>query len=245
MRKKNVGLVFLDQEKAFDTVDHFYLFSVLRGFGFGATFISYIQLLYNNIFSLLKVNNILCQPFPVSRGIRQGCPLSGLLYSLAIEPLLIRLREHLHGFLPQPMVNPVKVIAYADDLCAVIHSDEDVSALVHCIHEFSLASSTKVNWKKSKALYLGPQNGATPPTLPEQLEWAWDGIFYLGVFLGTQNFVFKNWEFLINKTERRLLKWKGLLRHISYRGRTLVINNLAASMLWHIFTALQPPDFIL
>ena len=69
--------------------------------------------------------------------------------------------------------------------------------------------------------------------------------FYLGVFLGTQNFVFKNWEFLISKTERRLLKWKGLLSQISYRGRTLVINNLAASMLWHIFTALQPPDFIL
>ena len=69
--------------------------------------------------------------------------------------------------------------------------------------------------------------------------------FYLSVFLGTQNFVLKNWEFLINKTERRLLKWKELLSQISYRGRTLVMNNLAASMFWHIFTALQPPDFIL
>ena len=45
LEEKNVDLVFLDQEKGFDTVDHFYLFSVLREFGLGATFISHIQLL--------------------------------------------------------------------------------------------------------------------------------------------------------------------------------------------------------
>jgi len=229
LEQRNVGLVFLDQEKAFDTIDHFYLFSVLRGFGFGENFISHVQLLYNNTFSLLKVNNILCPPFPANRGIRQGCPLSGLLYSLAIEPLLVRLRARLLGFLPQPMANPFKVIAYADDLCAIVRSNEDVSALVHCIHEFGLASSTKVNWGKSRALHLGPQNGAIPPTLPEKLKWERDGILYLGVFLGTENFILKNWESLIIKTERR----------------TLVINNLAASMFWHVFMALQPPDLFL
>ncbi len=243
--QRNVGLVFLDQEKAFDSIDHFYLFAVLRGFGFGETFIGHVKLLYNNIFSLLKVNNILSQPFSVTRGIRQGCPLSGLLYSLSAEPLLNRLRARLQGFCPLPSANPVKTIAYADDLCAFVHSDEDICALVESTNEFTLASSVKVNWQKTKALYLGPQNGIPPPALPMQLEWAHDGVCYLGVFLGTQDFISKNWESLITKTEQRLQKWRGLLRQLSYRGRTLVINNLAASMLWHRFMALQAPGSIL
>ena len=46
---KSIGLFFIDQEHAFNSIDHKYLFAVLRGFGFGTTFISYIQLLYHNI----------------------------------------------------------------------------------------------------------------------------------------------------------------------------------------------------
>ena len=132
-----------------------------------------------------------------------------------------------------------------DDLCAVVHSDDDVCALVESINEFSLTSSTKVNWKMSKAFYLGPQNGIPPPALPGQLEWTREGIHYLGVFLGTQDFISKNWELLIAKTEEWLLKWRGLLRQLCDQGRTLVINNLAASMLRHSFKALQAPGFIL
>ena len=99
--------------------------------------------------------------------------------------------------------------------------------------------------RKSKVLYLGLQNGATPPTLPKQLEWAWDGFFFLSRRLPWHSKFRLKKLGIFNKTERRLLKLKGLLSQISYRGRTLVINNLVASMLWHIFTALQPPDFIL
>ncbi len=47
--------------------------------------------------SLLKVNGDLCAPFRVFRGIRQGCALSGMLYSLAIEPLLRKFRVELKG----------------------------------------------------------------------------------------------------------------------------------------------------
>ncbi len=45
----------------------------------------------------LRVNGGLCAPFKVCRGVRQGCSLSGILYTLAIEPLLNKLRRVLEG----------------------------------------------------------------------------------------------------------------------------------------------------
>uniref|UniRef100_A0A3B4W8S0 Reverse transcriptase domain-containing protein n=1 Tax=Seriola lalandi dorsalis TaxID=1841481 RepID=A0A3B4W8S0_SERLL len=93
----DTGLISIDQEKAFDRVEHQYLWQVLAAFGFSPGFIAKIQVLYGDIASVLKMNGGLSAPFGVQRGVRQGCPLSGMLYSLAIEPLLHKLRTGLSG----------------------------------------------------------------------------------------------------------------------------------------------------
>ncbi len=80
---------------------------------------------------MLKVGGGLSSPVPVKRGIRQGCPLSGQLYSLAIEPLLIKLKSSLKGFHIPGDVNElsVSVSAYADDVTVFITEHEDVQIL--------------------------------------------------------------------------------------------------------------------
>ena len=65
----------------------------MKSMGFGDFFISCIKLLYNDAEGLIKVCGSLTAPFPIEKGIRQGCPLSGLLYSIAIEPFLHLLRQ--------------------------------------------------------------------------------------------------------------------------------------------------------
>lgn len=82
----DVGIVSLDQEKAFDRVDHDSLFSTLRAFGFGEGFMSLLGLMYKEATRLVKVGVTLSCPVQVQRGIRQGCPISGQLYNIAIEP---------------------------------------------------------------------------------------------------------------------------------------------------------------
>lgn len=75
------------------------MFRSLKAFGFGDPFISWIKLLYAGVSTKLKVGGGLSKPVSVCRGIRQGCPLSGMLYSLAIKPLLRQLGNNLDGIL--------------------------------------------------------------------------------------------------------------------------------------------------
>ena len=93
----NVGIISIDQEKAFDRVDHSFLFATLQAFDVGEHFLSWVKLLYSDACCVVKVGGGLSRPVSVERGIRQGCPISGQLYSVAIEPLLCRLRSRLRG----------------------------------------------------------------------------------------------------------------------------------------------------
>ncbi len=245
--KLDIGFLSLDQEKAFDRVDHHYLFKTLEAFGFGTHFVSLVKLLYSDIYSMLRINGSLTRPFPVTRGIRQGCPLSGLLYSISIEPLLSMLRKQLCGIgVPGfPEVAPVKLTAYADDVTVIIKSTDDVTKLISCLNKFQKATSSRINWDKCASLLLGEWEDIGPPHLPQQCKWAQDGFKVLGVFFGTAQYIEKNWVGLANRVIGRLQKWRWLLPQLSFRGRCLIVNNLAASMLWHRVTVLNPPKELL
>ncbi len=240
------GLISLDQEKAFDRVEHLYLWKTLEAFGFKQDFIKMVQVLYSEVESVLKINGGLCAPFQVKRGVRQGCALSGMLYSLAIEPLLQQLREKIKGLhLPDCKITKnVCLSAYADDVIVFVSGQKDVHSLFNVINDFTLVSSAKVNWKKCETLLVGKWNNGKPK-LPEGLVWGKGGLKYLGVFLGDDLTQQKNWEGIVEKIKGRLEKWKWLLSRMSYRGRILVINNLVASSLWHKLACIDPPPQLL
>ena len=81
------ALISLEQEKAFDRVDWSFLRSVLISMGFGPSFVKWVDLFYCNSRSSVNVNGYISNSFPLSRGVRQGCPLSPLLYVLVVEVL--------------------------------------------------------------------------------------------------------------------------------------------------------------
>ena len=76
------ALLSLDQEQAFDRVDWTFLRSTLYAMGFGQSFLGWVNLFYNNVSSCVNVNGYISNSFKLSRGVRQGCPLSPLLYVL-------------------------------------------------------------------------------------------------------------------------------------------------------------------
>ena len=94
-------LVTLDQEKAFDRVDHDFLMRVLVKIGFGPSFSQWVGLFYSMFFRVI-CNGSLLAPVFLERGVRQGCPLSPLLYVLVSEVLVTQVRKcgDIVGFRP-------------------------------------------------------------------------------------------------------------------------------------------------
>ncbi|CAM2103891.1 unnamed protein product [Caretta caretta] len=148
-------LLSLDQEKAFDRVDHGYLLSTLRAFGFGPQFVGFLQVLYASAECLVRLNWTMTEPVSFGRGVRQGCPLSGQLYALAIEPFLCLLCRRLTGLaLREPELRLV-LSAYADDVLLVVQDPGDLAWVEACQAVYSAASSARVNWVKNSGLVVG------------------------------------------------------------------------------------------
>ena len=81
-------VVSLDFKQAFDRISHTYLMAVLRSYGFDEGLIECIRIMYDNATSVIQVNGHLSTPTPIQCGVRQGCPLSMILYVLCLKPLL-------------------------------------------------------------------------------------------------------------------------------------------------------------
>lgn len=106
----------MDAEKAFDRVEWNYLFYTLEKCEFGEQYISWIKLLYSSPQASVRTNTIQSGYFHLHRSTRQGCPLSPLLFAIAIEPLAVALHcePHISGIHRNGI--ELKVSLYADDL---------------------------------------------------------------------------------------------------------------------------------
>ncbi|CAM5113518.1 unnamed protein product [Eretmochelys imbricata] len=241
------ALLSLDQEKAFDRVDHGYLLSTLQAFGFGPQFVGFLRVLYTSAECLVKLNWTLTEPVSFGRGVRQGCPFSGQLYALAIEPFLCLLRRRLTGLVLWEPELQLILSAYADDVLLVIQDPGDLARVEACQAIYLAASSAQVNWVKSSGLAVGDwqQASSLPPAL-QTILWSAGPLLYLGIYLSaTHPSLLENWENLEGGVIERLQKWTGLLLCLSLRGRALVLNQLVLSMLWYRLNTLVPaPGFL-
>ena len=75
-----MSIINIYHEQAFDIVSHECLFRVLKVFGLGNRFISFIKLCYKDVSSFININGSVCGPVSLSRGIKQGDIISSQLF---------------------------------------------------------------------------------------------------------------------------------------------------------------------
>lgn len=119
-------------------------------------FLNWIKTLYTNISGCVVNNGYSSEFFSLQRGVRQGCPLSILLFVLAVEPLAhqIRINESIKGLENGNKIT--KLSMYADDTTAFIRDDSSAVSLLNLLDQFGDLSGLKINKSKTEGLWLGP-----------------------------------------------------------------------------------------
>ena len=234
-----VALLSIDQMKAFDRVNWNFLLKTLEKFNFGPVFISWVKLLYTNIESKVKCNDFISDPFTPSRGVRQGCPLSALLYVLIAEVFAANVRC-------DPAIKGVtvgktefKIIQYADDTTLLLQGNQSSLAIENHIANYEKASGAKINKDKSEGLWLGSFKNR--PDSPLGFNWKKKTLKILGLYFGTEDTNKLNWEPKVSKFIKTLDLWKS--RDLTFRGKAVVVNQLASSALWYTASVFPIPQW--
>jgi len=236
--------IFLDFKKAFDNIDHDFLFEVLKRYNFGTSLIKWIKTIYKNADGKVTNNGWLSKTFSITKGVRQGCPLSALLFILVVEVFAMKIRNNkqIKGLrIPeckQSKLNEVKISQLADDTTLFVDSIQSGNEAMKEIKAFGTYAGPKLNFAKTQALYL---NGNFDECV-DGLQWSEEPVKYLGVFMNVngQNFENLNWYRKIDKIKRIINMWK--MRNLTYYGKITIIKALLISRIIYVATVYTVPS---
>ena len=204
----------------------------MEGFGIGESFIRWVKMLYSNATTKIKLNGYLSTNIPLNRGVRQGCPLSSLLYVLVIEILALQLRKNpnIVGF----KVGGEKIISlhYADDATISIKQNRCFKEVIKDLTDYELASGAKVNYNKTKGLWLGKWK--TRQDKPLNIEWTNGNVKSLGVYFGNEDPAKQTFEEIVPKVRRSMDYWKQF--NLSTFAKARIVEIFHASRLWYAAT---------
>jgi hypothetical protein len=150
VKSKSGVIILFDFKAAFPSMDHSFIWHTLRIAGIPSDFVSAIQMLYKNNQHRLRMDGELYNGPTVSSGVRQGCPLSGLLFSICVDVLLLRLADHLNR-------EDEIARAFADDTAVVVNDYlVTIPTLASLFQEFEQISRLELNIDKTVFIPLWP-----------------------------------------------------------------------------------------
>ena len=233
------AFLFLDFKKAFDCVSHDAMDFTLGDFGFPAKLCDLIKNLYSTSSTRL-IDDSLTDTIPISRGTRQGCPLSPLIYAIIAELFnqSIINNEDFTGHTMAKMHK--KITAYADDTLGHIANYNDVLIIQNALEQFKKATGLEVQPRKcevvstTKFTELWSQEIQDKPNILASYQWH-EYVEYLGVPVGTANMhqhSYNKWCEIRDKFFKATAFWSHQSISSVYH-RTRIAKSMLLSLLWY------------
>jgi hypothetical protein len=154
-------LLKIDFEKAYDKVNWDFLQQVLRMKGFDPKWCQWIQNFVSRVSVGIRVNDDIGHYFKTQKGVRQGDPLSPILFNIVADMLAIiinRAKEdgQVDGLIPHLVEGGVSILQYAYDSIIFMEHDSEKARnmkLILCL--FEKLSGFKINYQKSEIFCFG------------------------------------------------------------------------------------------
>lgn len=247
--QSNTQAIFakIDFRKAFDTVEWLFLDTIMRARGFPPRWITWMWSLWSTSSYRVCVNGEDSDPFIHKRGLRQGDPLSPMLFILAVDVFQVMVQKGnalLDGSLSAKLTVPIVAFQYADDTAVVACSD--ISTLITfklILRLFTSISGLQVNYSKSTYIPINISQ--------EDLPWIHMVIgfsktnfpvTYLGMPLTIKRPGKALYLPLVEKIERRLDGWQSKL--LSRGGRFELVQTVMSTIPIYYMTCFLLPKWV-
>ena len=221
-------VLLVDFAKAFDSVSRVYLFKLLQHLDAPQWLLNVLQALYNNIQASPVTGGKHSTTIHMLDGLKQGCPLSPLLFLLVIDPLL----QDLNTSVSQDHEG------FADDIA--IGLQELAHQLPRCLEALSaFSTATGIATNPSKTVLI-PAHTSNPPSL-DHLPETWQRIRishherYLGTYLGREVTVHSVWENAFSKLQVRVNRFLPKKKSFTIQGRIDIANTFLVSLFSYLF----------
>ena len=241
------SILFLDFRKAFDTVDRTFMIAVLKHFGFKESFISWIKTIYFNSSACILNKGFRSDFVALERGIRQGCPISALLFILVAEVMALNIKSNplINGISikTKNSVKRIKITQLADDTTLFFGSTLEIEIALDEIENFGKHSGLKLNRQKTEGLWVG--NHISRDKKIGNINWSNGPIKALGIYFGQnkQECIRFNWEDKIKNVENIIKNW--LKRNLIFFGKIKIIKTLILSKLVYLAQSITVPNDII
>ena len=238
-------LIILDFSKAFDTIEWPFIEETLKRFNFGETFIELIKLCQVNSKSRVEQNGHLSSYISLTRGCRQGDPLSPYVFVLCAEILSHVLRESgkVRGLVVYD--RECRVSQYADDTTLLLQEDYDsVVEVLRILKWFKCVSGLDINKEKTHVVKIGASRGSSIPW-QGKFGFKWSTTFeILGIYYDV-NRMSEITDLNINRKLGEIKKlsrvWQS--RNLTPYGKVTIIKSLLLSKITHMLLSLPSPNF--
>ena len=236
MKKRKLFVAFVDFHKAFDSVNRSKLYSKLRTYKIGGKLLQAIKAIYESVKLSVKCNSKITESFSSSVGLRQGCNLSPILFSLYINDLQnVISRADTHGIQLCPSLVEILLLMFADDVALLSDTVLGLQKQLNALHQFCIESELKVNINKTKVLVF--RKGGV---LSHREKWFYNGsqldcvsgFSYVGVYFTQTLSMYK-------MAEQNALKGRKVLNILL--KNLLTLPNLSSKTFFKIFDTKVSP----
>jgi hypothetical protein len=222
----------LDLKKAYDCIDWDFLRLILHKIGLEPQMTKWILTCVTSSSFAVLINGEASDFFRSGRGVRQGCPLSPLLFVLAMEGLSLLLKQnfvdgHLSGIKISRLSRILHLI-FADDVLILSKASLSEWQVINTlITHFCNASGLTVNPQKSTIHHEGISEtdlSSYKNFLPYTFSKLSSGFRYLGYFLKTGTQRAADWNWLVIRMEKKLNLWTN--RWLSLGGHFILLKSV-------------------
>ena len=240
-------LVFLDVEKAYDTVSWRFLSTVLDKLDFPDSFVRWVEILHRNKEIRFFNHGYSSSPVYPNKGLAQGCALSPLLFIIAMSRLseVVNRNANIVGINCAGKIK--KCCLAADDTVIGTRANErNIQELCYVLNSFYKISGLKVNYNKSAIMTIGKHTDVRQlASTSEEFVWlnSGDKIKYLGIFV-SDKYHLKDNECLLLLNSNDIANITHGLRYqnLSLIGRILILKSLVSSKLVYKFLHYPLPE---